>query len=256
MYGQEKLINFIDTFNKNTFPHSVLLLGEEGSGQVDICRYIADKFDMLDLDITNSVSHETIENIMMVTTEPTIYTIEMNKITEREQNILLKFYEEPNIFTYIILIAETTNDILETILNRSYTLNMCKYTKDQLKKKINNEQEEIILNTCHTPGQIEIANHTDMLALYTLCTNMLEKIKTANFFNTLTISDKINFKDEYSKYDLKLFIRTLLYAMKETSHFEFFDELIHLNRYIDYMNDKKSFFEHFLLNIWRLARDN
>lgn len=257
MRGQEKLISFIDTFNINSFPHSVLLLGEEGSGQADICSYIADKFEMLSLDITNNISHETVDNIILTTSEPTIYTINMNKIAEREQNILPKLYEEPNNFTYILLIAETTNDILDTIINRSYTMNMCRYTKDQLRKEVTNkESEELILEVCHTPGQVSVANHTNMEALHSLCTNMLLKIDKANFFNTLTISDKINFKDEYSKYDMKLFVRMLLLAMKETKRYEFLDYLNTFNRYVDFMIDKKSYFENFLIKIWRLSHDN
>lgn len=257
MNGQDKLISFIDKFNIDSFPHSVLLVGEEGSGQADVCQYIADKFEMLSLDITNNISHETVDNIILTTSVPTIYTINMNKVAEREQNILLKLYEEPNSFTYIILITETTNDILNTILNRSYTLNMCKYTIEQLRKEIlNKESEELILKTCHTPGQISVANHTDMEALHSLCSNMLLKIDKANFFNTLTISNKINFKDEYSKYDLKLFTRMLLLSMKETGKYQFFDALNNFNRYVDFMIDKKSYFENFLIKIWRISRDN
>lgn len=256
--GQEKLVSYINKFNINNFPHSILLLGESGSGQEKICEYISDKFDLFNLSIiTENVSHEMLNSLLIDCTSPTLVTIDVNKITEKEQSMLLKLFEEPNNFIYIILIAETYNDILETLINRSYIFKLDGYSKEQLMSDIltlDQETRELILETCHTPGQVDIASHTNMKQLFVLCMNILDKIGRANLYNTISISDKINFSDEYSKYDLKLFIRTLLYAMKLKNNFKFFDELNQMNRYIDFITDKKSYFENFLIKAWEISR--
>ena len=252
--GQEKVYDLINKFDLSTLPHSILLIGEEGSGQNDICRYITEKFSLLDLDLTGNLSHEFIDKIYLSGGNPTLYTLNLNKITEKDQNILLKLYEEPNPFTYIILLGENTSTLLETIITRSYQINLCRYTPDQLSKYLDEGDDPLILKVCHTPGQVEIAKHTDIKSLYFLCQNIIERINKANYFNTLTISDKINFKDEYSKFDLKLFIRMLSYVMIEKKDYRFYKPINKFLKYVDFMIDKKSYFENLLTDIWEISR--
>ena len=119
------------TYTLTTFPHSVLLLGDKGAGHVDICNYLGDKFGVAVYDISELITTEFINQIYL-NVDPAIYIIDMTKISEREPNILLKLLEEPNPLTYLILYGESTYSILETIQNRSYILQMDKYSRKQL----------------------------------------------------------------------------------------------------------------------------
>ena len=251
--GQEKLYQQIDSFTISTLPHSILLLGEEGSGHIEICQYIADKFNMNIYDLTDFISLEFINEINSTNTI-SLYHVDISRITEKEQNIILKLFEEPNPFTYIVLNCYSDDSVIETIKSRSYILKMSKYTHEQLSELTDNE---LILKICTTPGQIEIANRTDMTKLYNLCETILKSISTANYQNTLSISNMINFKDEYDKYDLKLFIRTLKYVILMGNYekgLQIYTELNKMAKKIESMNSKQIYFEHFLTDIWNLTR--
>ena len=258
MIGQEHLLEQLDKYRLSTFPHSVLLLGDKGAGQEEVCKYLGNKFKVSVYDISDKVETEYIDQIYLAT-DPAIYTVNVNEISEREQNILLKLFEEPNPLTYIILYGESTYNVLETIVNRSYVMQMDKYRREQLEPLITNGDKDFILKLCSTPGQIEVANHTDMEALHKLCNTMLDKMCKANLANALTITNKINFSDEYDKFDLDIFLRTFNYvlmAKKECQYrMEILDYLVNLKRYIWFMNDKKRYFDNFILNVWGLYRN-
>ena len=70
------------------------------------------------LDITENISAEYIDKIML-NPNPRIYVIDLSKITEKDENVLLKFIEEPLKTSFIILLAESRNGILNTILKAS-----------------------------------------------------------------------------------------------------------------------------------------
>lgn len=257
MIGQEHFIEQLNKYSLLTFPHSVLLLGDRGSGHVDICNYIGDRFGVNVYDISDSISNDFINQIYL-RTDPAIYIIDINKITEKEQNTILKLLEEPNGLTYIILYGESTFNVLETIINRSYVMKMDKYSREQLEPLITSGDKEFILKLCNTPGQIEIANHTDVAALHKLCITMLEKMGSANLGNALTITNKINFKDEYDKFDLDLFIRTFNYTLLNSESplkMDLLKILMNFKNYIWFMNDKKRYFDNFILNVWGLYRN-
>ena len=202
------------------------------------------------------ISKDLVDEIYLNAT-PSLYTIDLTKITEKDQNVLLKLFEEPNKFTYIILYGESLYNVLETIVNRSYILKMASYTREQLEPLVMGENKEVILKLCSTPGQIEIANHTDMNALDILCNTILSRMKVAPYENALTIANKINFKDEYSKFDLSLFIKALGLKMLDNMNkdvFKQYELLIEMNKKIWFMNNKKKYFENFITKLWEATR--
>ena len=116
--GQEILCNRIDSYiNLDKFPRTLMLIGASGSGKHLLCEYIANKFSLQQIDITEIISLETIEEISQ-RVEPYLYIIEINKLSIKEQNIILKFLEEPLANSIIVLLAEIVGDILDTVKNR------------------------------------------------------------------------------------------------------------------------------------------
>lgn len=253
---QEHIINEIDRMN--SLPHSILLVGDYGAGHINVCNYIANKFNLDIYNMTDFISLEYINEINQSMTR-TLYYVNMSDIDVRCQNILLKIFEEPNEYTYIVLNCETEESVLDTIKSRSYILKFNKFTREQLESYIySNDTKELVLSICSTPGQIEIANNTDMNALYTLCNKIINSISVANFQNTLSISDKINFSDEYSKFDLRLFLKMLKYVilMNDVNNkLQLYGKVNSISKYIYSMNDKKRVFENLLINMWSLYRN-
>lgn len=251
MLGQNELLTRINSFTFDTLPHSILLLGDRGSGHFEVCEYIAEKFN-LQLIRVEDINLDYINEICL-NTVPSLYVIDTLTLTDREQNIILKLYEEPSIYTYVVLLGESTYNILETIVTRSYIFHTVKYSLEQLEPLA--KEKELTLKICNTPGQIEIANQTNMESLYNLCSLILSSMSKAAYFNALSISNKINFKDEPDKYDLFLFIKMLGYVLLENRNLVMYSELCSFNKRVWQVLNKKQFFENFITNLWEISRD-
>ena len=132
MIGQSKLLNKLNNFTVDSFPRSIILLGERGCGKHTIVKYIQEniiKFPVMD--VTQNISNEYIDNIYR-NPNPAIYVIDLNEFTEKEQNVLLKFVEEPLLNSFIILLAESKTNILildNKFLNSNYYKNIFEFLK-------------------------------------------------------------------------------------------------------------------------------
>ena len=253
---QSELINLINNFSE--LPHSILLIGDYGAGHNDVCSYISSRFNLDMYDITKMISNEYINEINQSSSKA-LYVVNMSNIGVREQNILLKLFEEPTEYTYIVLNCENEDLVLDTIKNRSYVLKFNYYSEEQLKEFISKDKSadeiELLLKVCSTPGQVEIANHTNISELFSLCEKMLTMMNNVNFQNMMSISNKINFKDEYDKFDLLLFLKTLKYKLLKVdidNKIEICDIINNCFKYIFGMNNKCQYFENMLINMWIL----
>lgn len=213
--GQEKLCNKIMSLTLDTFPRSILLIGLEGSGKHLVCEFISEHLNIPMVDITDKLELSTI-NELYQKVEPNLYLIDVNKIGVKEENLILKFLEEPLKNSYIVLIAMTENGILPTVVNRCQMWRMSPYSKEVLKSFATSENP-LVISIAETPGQViklRDGNFTEMVAL---ADKIINKIGVASAYNTLTLSDKLAFKGEPDKFDVRLFTGMLLSRIVEFS---------------------------------------
>lgn len=212
---------FFDHYTLDTLPHSIILTGKEGSGKRTLARYLGDKFNLNLLDISDVLDEELINNIYR---NPSLglYEIDLRKITNKEQNVLLKLFEEPPANTFIVLIATDTTVILPTILNRGKVFNIRNYDKEYLIKFAKEKQIDIPENyfgsIIETPGDIAriYSNNVNLDAIKELADKIVSKLAVASYSNTLSIIDKLNFKDEYDKIDVDFFLKVLKFDCLES----------------------------------------
>ena len=258
--GQERICKKIDSLSLDTFPRSLMLVGEHGSGKHMIVDYISKKFDLTVLDITTQLSQEYIEELYN-RVEPYIYIIRANDLSVKEENVILKFIEEPLKNSYIVLIAETEVGLLDTIINRCQIWYLQNYSRNTLKDFITNGND-YILNIASTPGKvIELCNVPvdDMIAL---ADKIIDKINIASVANTLTLSNKINFKEESDKFEVKIFTDILLQRVVERARSSTDSKYItaymltsDLRKKILIKNlDHKALFEKYLIDLRTLMR--
>lgn len=215
MVGQERLITKIEFLSIDTLPHSLMILGEKGSGRHTIFDMIVDKLHLPFFDITDKLSHDMIDEIYLQV-EPIIYFIDIDGITIKESNMILKLVEEPLKNAFIVFIGRTRSGVLPTILNRCQIWEMEKYNEEQLKVFLTEEQY-YLLDYCNTPGQILYLKHLDggvVNSMQSMCEKIVAYVGSANFANTLTIGDKIAFKNEQDKWDYDVFIKILYKTIK------------------------------------------
>ena len=214
---QPELTEYVNSLTLNSLKHTLLLKGNKGCGKHTLCNMIAEKLDLPLVDLTDNLNLDVI-NEVYISTQPTLYLIDSDKITIKEQNIILKFLEEPCNVAYILLI-NSNNKLLDTIINRCFILNFKPYTKDSLKTLISTDTNvDSLLSVCITPGDILSYSSIDFNGMMEFANKVFRFIKTANLSNCLTIANKISYgTSENDLFDVDLFSRILLTMSKNIS---------------------------------------
>ena len=243
--GQNNLLKQI--YALKSLPHSLLLVGSRGSEEYETVEKIAAHFDYMMYDLTELISKDFIDEIMASHVQ-TVYYVNLNNMSSANQNILLKFFEEPSEYAYVILVSENIESVLQTIITRSYIFHFDKYTREDLLKKFPTATEEM-LAICETPGQLTLAMHSNLQKLIQLCDLLVSKLAEASLRSTLSIADKINYKDDYSKYDLFLFLRCLGLSTLKYQDYESYKIILDTATSIWLMNNKQNRIELLLINL-------
>lgn len=262
MIGQVSLLKKLDRFNLDNFPHTVLLNGEPGCGKHLYCSLISEKLNIELVDITKSISLDLITDIIL-SNSIGIYLIDTDLITEKTENVILKFIEEPLKNCYIILLSSNKDSLLPTIRNRCRIIDFEPYTKTELSSFKATEVDDIILDICKTPGQvISLSNSDNLTKSFDLAKKLVDKFSVASYGNILNISNSISFKKEEDKLDYDCFCSCLIYIItqkiledpdnKYIGLYNLTDELIKNNK-IPNLN-KQYLFEKYLFDIKSLGR--
>ena len=265
MVGQKKLLDKLEKFNLDNFPRSVLLLGDKGCGKHTYLNLIKDKLNLPLFDITDVVDFDYILN-MYSRSILTMYYIDIDKFTEKKQNVVLKLLEEPPANAYLIILCSDKSLVLPTVLNRCTIFEFEKYSKTELEKFIESGDDiDLMCEIFSTPGQLLSSNVDTIYNLYELCCKIIDKIQTSTYPNAITISDKINYNDEYDKFDLSSFFNMMNHVILD-KYIKKSD-----NRLIEYMNitndyekkfsqdkrlDKQRLFENYIGKLWVTSRCN
>lgn len=267
MIGQEELINLINSKTLDTLPKSILISGDKGSGKHMITKYIADTFNLTEVELKKEHLNFEFISELYLKPEPYLYLINGNNLNEQRQNALLKFVEEPLKNSFIVIIIDDVRTLLPTIINRCVHYKMKRYSQEILETFVKENYE--ILKYATTPGQVIEYESIDIKPIEELCDKIFTKIDNANFPNILTIPDKINFGDEADKIDLTLFMKILnetVYNMWRENSLNIFKKW-ELTRELEYNMslpkiDKKVLFENYLAkmkvacNEYRAAQKN
>lgn len=258
--GQEKLCSRIDNLTIDSFPRTLMLVGPQGSGKHLLVDYCANKLNLQVIDITTTLTQDYIEELYN-RVEPYVYLIRANELSVKEENTILKFIEEPLKNSYIILIAETDNGILQTILNRCQIWYLQNYSRETLKQFLTTDNE-YILSIASTPGQVIELCNTSFSDMLDLANKIVSKIEIASVANTLTLSNKIGFKKEKDKFDVHMFTNVLTQRIveycKNTNDSRYVSAYMltsELKKKLAVKNlDTKALFEKYLINLRAIMR--
>lgn len=263
--GQTKLINQFNSFDINTFPHSIILLGDYGCGKHEFCKLIAEKFNFELKNIDSKINYDLIDTLNSLI-NPTLCIFNGKDITYKEEAILLKFIEEPKANIFIIILCESTAFMLDTILNRCQLFTFEPYSQNDLKQFLNTDNEAV-LSVATTPGTVKLWQDMPIQTIYEYCDKIFDKINNATLANILSIVNKIKFdepkkKEEAAidKYDPDLFFALLKKCIVDrviknmpysTTYYNITNKFLN-NLSIPHIN-KKQLFEHYL---YELRGDN
>ena len=175
-------------------------------------------------------------------------------------NSLLKIVEEPPINCYLVLMCNHINLTLETIRNRCRIFFLEPYTIEELKTFTN--RKDLDLSIFRTPGQLINFNFNTLEITSDLANKLVHKVDKANLPNTLTVADKFNYKDDYDKIDLNIFLNAFLNETKneylkvnDLKCFNYYKLAIDLKfRLVDKRFSKRNLVESFLIDLWGESR--
>ncbi len=213
--GQEKLLARIATYySMQSLPKTLLFLGPTGCGKHLISKYIAESFKLDYKEINEDVTNTELEDYLHGTLD-TLYVINLNNFTEKQQNQFLKFIEEPSKSVYIVLIANSEAGILNTILNRSIKYHLEPYTKEQIEQIIGTSVNDLAFKIFQTPGKLLNMTEASFKNIINLAGQTVGNICRTDYASALATTTKINYKDLYNKIDFDLFLDAVEYIALE-----------------------------------------
>jgi DNA polymerase III gamma/tau subunit len=218
LVGQESLVKIFEGhIAENSIPRTVLLSGEWGSGKHTFVKEFAAKIGYDIIDITDCISLEKIQEAQL-SPYPNIYIINCDEISVKEQNMLLKFLEEPLKNAYIFLLSSCKQKLLPTVVNRCRVYSFSNYNSEELKQFLHKDCDfsDIVLQYATTPGWVLKLQESGLQDIINLCEKIFKKITVANYSNALTIPDKISLtKTDTDKMDFSTFCYVLINMSKD-----------------------------------------
>lgn len=203
--GQTRLLNTLNKYNMQTLPKTMLFIGDGGCGKKTFAKYLASKLNLAFVEIEESVNAEDLQNFTHSTID-TIYLVNLDNFTEKQQNQFLKFIEEPSRSVYVILTTSAEATVLPTILNRCIKYHFDQYTVEELKEITGSQSiNPVAVEIFKTPGKLMNLTEASFKAILDLAENVVRSVHLAKYANALSISTKINYKDLYNKIDFYLF---------------------------------------------------
>ena len=262
MFGQAKLQSQIESYiTTHTLPRTLMLQGEWGCGKHTLSKLISEKLGIDYQDITDNLTLDIIEQITLSPT-PRVYVIDTSKISIKEQNVILKFLEEPLKNSYIILLTENKNKLLNTVINRCVCLSFEQYTDEELEQFVyEGKYNWCITSTekyARTPGRLIQFHQHSIFAMLDFIEKIFINISIANYSNVLTIPNKIAFKDDEKLYDFEVFVYLLINKANDMyiegkipySAYEL-TSTFYNDCFIPHIN-KQHLFEHYLIELKQL----
>lgn len=215
MIGQKKILSKIENVTLSTFPHALMLEGSRGSGRKLLIHNICQKLGFEYIDITNTISKELLDEIYLKTI-PMVYVINIDNLTIKQENSILKFVEEPLNTIFIVFVTENKDLVIPTIVNRCQVWTLQTYSKQELETLIINREDIFILDYVDTPGELLAyqRNKDNILQMIAMSDKILDCISRASIPNILTIPDKMCFDKEQNKWDVDHFINILYHTIK------------------------------------------
>ena len=243
-----------EKIKNNSMPRTQLFIGEYGSGKHSLVNDISEMLGVEIEDITDSVDNDKIESIYLGAT-PKIYLLDIDKMSVKGQNTILKFIEEPPVSAYIILISTSASKVIKTVNNRCTSYVFRPYTPQEI-SEITGITDGVVLHYTNTPGKALLFKEDDISKYIDYIDRMLTLIHRASWSNIMKLESNLYFKEpEDSKLSFEKFCTVLLQRASELFREGkvSYTSLMAIRHFITSLNipkiDKKSLFNRFIFEL-------
>lgn len=217
MIGQQGLIDLFTELGDD-IPQFIIITGAKGSGKKTLVKEVLVKDSLTIYAKDNSAS--SMREIVNLANN--LYCInfvipDADTMSLSAQNVLLKVVEECPNKNYFIMTLTDENNILETIRSRAVIYRMGRYTVEDIEEYTREYAEvsdkhtmAIYTELCDTPYDVQLLTSYGAEDFYSYVYKVVDNIATVSGSNSFKIAEKISFKDETDKYDLKLFWKAFI----------------------------------------------
>lgn len=214
--GQDRLLDRIDLLDFDSVPRTLLINGLcEGAGEHLVASYIAEHLRLPVDEITDKLSAELISDIYLKP-EPVVYIIDTVKLSIKDQNVILKFIEEPLKNAYVILLCDNIYDLIPTVLNRCVVWTLDSYTPDTLATFVKDNKDKQVLSIATTPGQVLAYAEYDIDEMLKRADYIVSNMHRASFNNMLKLVDDVAFKDDdKDKFNFSAWVNVLEHTISD-----------------------------------------
>lgn len=178
---------------------SIIFDSKSKKDKFEWCKSTASSFS---LEYIETDSIDVIVNTNSVI--PSLIVLTNDILDVKQQNVLLKTIEEPNINAYYVLLCDMSC-LIETLKNRLTVVKLKEYTKEELKKFTDNEK---ILKYANTPDDITLFNSINFEKMLSICSIIVNKMSQANYANSLSLKTVISENPQ-------AFVKILLEVIRE-----------------------------------------
>lgn len=209
-FGQSKLCKSLEQFSLDTFPNLLLLLGAEGCGKRTLARYLSDFYKVDLIEITNE-NYTTLSDTIYSRGFITFVSIDLRTFEKVQQNKLLKLCEDTPAKIKILLLANSTNSVLPTLINRSKLYFFEPYLANDLKKLsyLHPDANSLYYNICDNPGSF-IENSPELVQKsLDSYPQLFLAIQNNQVGEILKHINTINFKDDFQKIPPLIYLKAL-----------------------------------------------
>ena len=217
--GQRDAEIVIDNWKaRDSFPHFILISGDAGSGRLSLSYIIAKELDAR-ISVLPDVAADTIRNLVDIAyqlDDKIVYVIpNSDSMSVAAKNSLLKLTEEPPGNAYIIMILQSLENTLPTLVSRSQHILMEPYSYEDLRLLCNDNIDAIKIS--ETPGMLKRVlsmGKEDQDRLITMCSNLVYYVDKITIGNALKSAINIKFKESDKGWDIDIFLAGVRYVLE------------------------------------------
>ncbi len=211
--GQNKAKKLIAEWKvRDTFPHFLLVVGEEGSGRRSIAAEIAKSIECKMVTVED-LSVDSIRGVLdsaYLLDSKLMYVLpNADRMSIAAKNTLLKFTEEPPSNAYIIITLLSLDNTLPTLVSRSQHLILEPYTKEELLQLTNNNKYAAVATTPGMLKYFEAIGEDKLVDVVKFCDMVFTKIDKVSLANSFKSSTRIKFKQKDEGFSINTFLATM-----------------------------------------------
>ena len=208
-YVQQQIKSEIEN---NTIARFIILVGDKGSGRKTLAKEIArlTDADFVIVDKGVDAIREVIEQCYKLS-ENVLYVLDGDSMSPSAKSSLLKVTEEPPNKARFVLTVTDLEQTLSTLTSRARVLRMDIYTGEDIAYFAGVEDTRYS-DYCTNKYEVDLLKHYGVDEFSSFIDLVIDNIAEVSGANVFKMEDKIAFKDEEDKYDMKIFLQAFRLA--------------------------------------------